>query len=80
MVPSGKDRDDMTARLNGIDLEKDIFSKSKIGHPDYSITLLFSCRRAGIRCSINVPRITYDDITVLARFIRRNVDEFIAGY
>lgn len=53
---------------------------SKIEYRDYDIILPFSCRKTGSCCNIYVPRIPYDHLEVLAKYLELPAEEFIADY
>lgn len=53
---------------------------SKIEYRDYDIIVPFSCRKTGSCCDIYVPRIHYDHLEVLAKYLELPADEFIADY
>ena len=53
---------------------------SKIECRDYDILVPFSCRKTGSCCSVYVPRIPYEHLEVLAKYLRQPVDAFITDY
>ena len=61
-------------------IEPERYLFSKIECRDYDILLPFSCRKTGSCCSVYVPRIPYEHLVVLAKYLGQPVESFIADY
>ncbi|MCK9197517.1 MAG: YkgJ family cysteine cluster protein [Syntrophales bacterium] len=53
---------------------------SKIECRDYDILVPFSCRKTGSCCSVYMPRIPYEHLEILAKYLGLPTDEVIADY